>query len=172
MGSGMVNDHVNLKADSHGRVYAATKTRRDRIDRDLDAPYGVLWVRDPDGTWTSYVYSRVRDSYTRSLLLLDEGRDRLYVFATSPTCEGGKIYYKETDLNDISFEDGRGTLFMQGADETKIGDATSTKQNPTRNMGAMVVASSTSGDYYYNYLRPNGEEELSSHGSPITGAGW
>jgi hypothetical protein len=173
MGSGMVNDHVNLKADSHGRVYAATKTRRDRIDRDLDAPYGVLWVRDPDGTWTSHVYSRVRDNYTRSLLLLDEGRDRLYVFATAPTCKGGKIYYKETDLNDISFEDGRGVLFMQGTDETKIGDATSTKQNLTGDMGAMVVASSPSGgDYYYNHLRPNGEEKLSSHGSPITGAGW
>jgi hypothetical protein len=173
MKAGMVNDHINLKVDSEGRIYAATKTRRDRIDRDLDAPYGVLWVRDPDGTWTSHVYSRVRDYYTRSLLLLDEGRDRLYVFATSPTCKGGKIYYKETDLNHISFEEGRGTLFMQGADGTKIGDSTSTKQNLRGDMGAMVVASSTSGgDYYYNHLHPDGEEKLSSHGSPITGAGW
>jgi|SRR5829696_3113354 len=172
MGARNVNDHINLKADSEGRIYAATKNRRDRIDRDLDAPYGVLWVREPDGSWTSHVYSKVRYRYTRSLLLLDEGRNRLYVFATSPTCSGGKIYYKETDLNDISFKDGRGVLFMQGADQTKIGDATSTKQNLTGDMGAMVVASSTSGGDYYNHLHPNGEEKLSSHGSPITGAGW
>src|SRR5215208_1478318 len=172
MGARNVNDHINLKADSEGRIYAATKNRRDRIDRDLDAPYGVLWVREPDGSWTSHVYSKVRYRYTRSLLLLDEGRNRLYVFATSPTCSGGKIYYKETDLNDISFKDGPGVLFMQGADQTKIGDATSTKQNLTGDMGAMVVASSTSGGDYYNHLHPNGEEKLSSHGSPITGAGW
>jgi len=38
MGAGMANDHINLKADSNGRIFAATKTRRDRIDRDLDAP--------------------------------------------------------------------------------------------------------------------------------------
>jgi hypothetical protein len=104
MGPGVSNDHLNLKADSEGRVYAATKTRRDRIDRDLDAPYGELWVRDRDGSWTKHVYSRVRDSYTRTLVLIDEERQRLYVFATSPTCKGGKIYYKETNLENIHFE--------------------------------------------------------------------
>ena len=111
-----------------------------------------------DGTWTRHVYSRVRDYYTRSLVLLDEGRDRLYVFATSPTCSGGKIYYKGTNLEDISFEEGLGTLLVEGEGGTKIGDATSTKQNLRGDMGAMVVASSTSGDYYYNLLQPDGEE--------------
>src|ERR671910_272304 len=126
---GMANDHLNLKADSEGRIFAATKTRRDRIDRDLGAPYGVLWVRDPDGTWTSHVYSKVRDYFTRSLVLIDEERRQLYIFGTSPTCSGGKIYYKSTSLDDISFEGGRGALFMQGDNGVKIGDATSTQQN-------------------------------------------
>jgi hypothetical protein len=168
----MANDHLNLKADSEGRVYAATKTRRDRTNRDLDAPYGVLWVRDTDGTWTSHVYSRVKDYFTRSLLLLDEGREKLYVFATSPTCSGGKIYYKETDLNDIDFEAGGGTLFMEGEGGLKIGDATSTKQNLRGDMGAMVVASSTSGNYYYNLLKTSDEEKLSPSGDSIPEAGW
>jgi hypothetical protein len=35
--SGMANDHLNVKADSKGRDFAVTKTRCDRIDRDLDA---------------------------------------------------------------------------------------------------------------------------------------
>ena len=166
MGARISNDHLNLKADSEGRVFAATKTRRDRIDRDLDAPYGVLWVRDPDGAWTSHVYSRVRDFYTRSLVLIDEERRRLYVFATSPTCSGGRIYYKSTDLDDISFEEGRGTLFMEGEGGTKIGDATSTKQNLRGDAGAMVVASSMDRDYYYNLLRPDGTTRLFPEGSP------
>ena len=47
--STMSNDHINLKADSEGRLFAATKTRFDRIKRDLDKPYIVLWVRDQKG---------------------------------------------------------------------------------------------------------------------------
>jgi hypothetical protein len=170
--SGMANDHLNLKADSEGRVYAATKTRRDRIDRDLNAPYGVLWVRGLDGTWSSHVYSQVRDYYTRSLMLLDEERRQLYVFATSPTCSGGKIYYKRTDLDDISFEEGRGTLFMQGDNGATIGDATSTKQNLEGDMGPMVVSSNPTGSYYYNLLDPQNRQKLFSDGVRVTGAGW
>ena len=172
MGAAMVNDHINLKVDSKGRVFAATKNRRDRINRDLDAPYGILWVRNREGNWTRHVYSRVGDFYTRSLVLIDQSRNELYIFATSPTCSGGKIYYKSTDLDDISFEEGRGNLFMQGAGGLKIGDATSTKQNLSRDTEPMVVASSTSGRYYYNLLDPRGGEKLFPKGAPITDAGF
>jgi hypothetical protein len=172
---GMANDHLNLKADSEGRIFAATKTRRDRTNRDLDAPYGVLWVRDPDGTWTSHVYSKVKDYYTRSLVLIDEEQRLLYIFGTSPTCWGGKIYYKTTALDDISFEKGRGTLFMQGADGATIGDATSTKQNLgdlPGDVGPMVVASNPTGDYYYNALDPRNQEKMFPDGARIPQAGW
>src|SRR5918997_1401874 len=50
-GSGWANDHLNLKADSEGRVYVALKTRWDRIDRELDKPFSMLWVRGPNGGW-------------------------------------------------------------------------------------------------------------------------
>jgi hypothetical protein len=172
MGARNVNDHINLKADSEGRIFAATKNRRDRMDRDLDAPYGVLWVRDRQGTWTRHVFSRVGDFYTRSLLLIDEGRNDLYIFATSPTCSGGRIYYKSTDLDDISFEKGQGTLFMRGAGGLKIGDATSTRQNLGKDMEPMVVASSTTGRYYYNLLDPQSGEKLFPKEAPITDAGY
>src|SRR5918999_1316215 len=89
IGAGMANDHINLKADSEGRVFATLKTRRDRIDRDLDAPYSMLWVRDEDGNWTSHVFGTVGDSHTRSLALIDEEKRLLYMFASSPTCTGG-----------------------------------------------------------------------------------
>jgi hypothetical protein len=173
MGPGVSNDHINLKADSEGRVYAVTKTRHDRIDRELDKPYIELWVRDQKGDWTKHVFGTVRDLHTRSFALIDEARRELYMFATSPTCGGGKIYYKRADLDDISFEKGKGTLFMQGENGAKIGDATSTKQSLEEVEGAMVVASSpTEGDYYYNILDPTSEKKAFPVGSRIEGAGW
>jgi hypothetical protein len=36
----------------------------------------------------------------------------------------------------------------------------------------MVVASSTTGDYYYKLLEPRTQEEPSTEGSRITNAGW
>ena len=168
MGAGMANDHINLKADSEGRVFATLKTRRDRIDRDLDAPYSMLWVRDRDGGWTSHVFGTVGDSHTRSLALIDEEQRRLYMFASSPTCTGGKVYYKRTDLDDISFEEGRGTLFMQGPEGTNVGDATSTKQNLDEVAGLLVVASDKNRGYYYNMIDPRNQEKLFPDGARIT----
>ena len=172
MGAGMSNDHLNLKADSEGRVYMTLKTRRDRIDRELGAPYNMLWVRDQGGKWTGHVFGTVGDSHTRALVLIDEEQRLLYMFASSPTCSGGKVYYKRTSLDDISFEEGRGDLFMQSADGTAIGDATSTKQSIDGTTGGMVVASNKARDYYYNLIDPRDQEKLSPDGSRLrTGEG-
>jgi hypothetical protein len=168
VGAGMANDHINLKADSEGRVFATLKTRRDRIDRNLDAPYSMLWVRDQDGSWTSHVFGTVGDSLTRSLALIDEEQRLLYMFASSPTCTGGKIYYKRTDLDDISFEEGRGTLVMQGPEGTNVGDVTSTKQNLDEASGLLVVASDKTRNYYYNLIDPSTQEKLFPDGARIT----
>jgi hypothetical protein len=168
LGSPMANDHINLRADSEGRVFATLKTRRDRINRDLDAPYSMLWVRDRDGRWTSHVFGTVADSHTRSLALIDEEQRLLYMFASSPTCAGGKIYYKRTDLDDISFEEGRGTLFMKGPEGTNVGDATSTKQNLDEVAGLLVVASDKNRGYYYNLIYPRTQEKLFPDGARIT----
>jgi hypothetical protein len=178
LGAPMANDHINIKADSEGRVYATLKTRRDRINRKLNAPYTMLWVRDQQGTWTSHVFGTVRDSHTRTQLLIDEKQRLLYMFGTSPTCAGGKIYYKRTSLDDISFKNGRGTLLMQGAGGKKIGDATSTKQTIDDTTKALVVASDTlvgtaGRDYnyrnlYYNIIDPRSQKKLFSDGSRVT----
>jgi len=152
MGSSMANDHLNVKADSEGRVYMALKNRRDRINRKPDAPYSMLWVLDQNGRWTSHVFGTVEEAHTRSLVLIDEEQEELYMFASSPTCTGGKVYYKRTPLDDISFEPGRGELFMQSDDGTSIGDSSSTKQEIDSTMGAVVVASNKAKDYYYNAI--------------------
>src|SRR5918996_5857014 len=167
MGAGMANDHQNLKADSEGRVFATLKTRRDRIDKDPDAPYSMLWVRDRDGRWTSHVFGTVGDSHTRSLVLIDEEQGLLYMFASSPTCTGGKVYYKRTELDDISFEEGRGTLFMKGPEGTNVGDPTSTTQNLDEVAGALVVASDKERGYYYNLIDHSTQEKQFPDGSRI-----
>ncbi len=165
---GMANDHLNLKADSEGRVYVALKTRWDRIDRELDKPFSMLWVRGPNGGWESHVFGTVGDAHTRSLVLIDEEQRLLYMVASPPTCTGGKVYYKQTDLDDISFEEGRGTLLMQSTDGTNVGDATSTKQNLDEAAGLLVVASDKNRGYYYNLIDPRSQEKLFPDGSRIT----
>lgn len=166
-GAEWANDHLNLKTDSEGRVYMALKTRRDRIDREPDAPYSMLWVRGAGGGWTEHVFGTVEDSHTRSLMLVDEEQRLLYMFASSPTCSGGKVYYKSTSLDDISFKKGRGELFMQSSDGTPIGDAASTKQTIDSRTGGMVVASNRSRDYYYNLIEPGKNSRLSPDGLRI-----
>jgi hypothetical protein len=138
----------------------------------------MLWVRNQEGTWTSHVFGTVADSHTRTQLLIDEKQRLLYMFGTSPTCAGGNIYYKRTPLDDISFEDGRGTLLMKGPNGKKIGDATSTKQTIDDTTEALVVASDTLGgtaglDYnyrnvYYNVIDPRSQKKLFPDGSRVT----
>ena len=167
-GSSMANDHLNVKSDSEGRVYVALKTRRDRINRKPDAPYSMLWVRDRDGDWESHVFGEVEDSHTRSLVLIDKDREQLYMFASSPTCTGGKVYYKQTPLDDISFEEGRGELFIRSTDGTPIGDSSSTKQEIDSATGAVVVASNKARDYYYNSIDVDDGGKVFPDGARIT----
>jgi hypothetical protein len=54
----------------------------------------------------------------------------------------------------------------------KIGDATSTKQNLDGDVGAMVVASSKTGSYYYNVLKARNQKKLFPDGAGIPNAGW
>ena len=89
------------------------------------------------------------------------------MFASSPSCSGGKVYYKRTDLDDISFEEGRGTLFMQGPEGVNVGDATSTKQNLDEVAGLLVVASDKNRGYYYNLIDLRDQEKLFPHGARI-----
>jgi hypothetical protein len=171
-GAGWSNDHLNLKADSEGRVYVALKTRWDRVDRGLDKPYSMLWVRDQQGEWTSHVFGTVGDAHTRSLVLIDEERRQLFMVASAPTCSGGKVYYKETSLDDISFEKGRGDLLMQSTDGAAIGDATSTKQNIDETDGGLVLASDKARKYYYNLIDPSSQQEkVFPDGSRLTTIG-
>ncbi len=138
------DDHINLKADSAGRVYAAVKTS----EESSASPRIRLLVRSTAGSWASYTFATKKYGHTRPIVLLDEQHNRLYMFATAPEA-AGNIYYKTTALDDIEFSDGLGRTFIDTPQDTKINDATSTKQNLTTQTGMLVLASDDETTHYY-----------------------
>jgi hypothetical protein len=156
-GPKQADDHINLKAlpaDSSGRVFAAVKTSLDDLTNpNPNDPQILLLVLGQDGEWTSHVFGTVGDRHSRPIVMLDEERRDLYMFATAPT-GGGTIYYKQTDLDNISFPSGKGTPFIQSTTDTHIDDATSTKQNLNSATGLMVLASDSTSKYYLHNTTP------------------
>jgi hypothetical protein len=154
-GKNTADDHINLKADSSGRVYAATKT-----SQTLSSPLIMLLVRDAgSGDWASYVFGRGSDCHNRPIVLIDEGARVIHMFATGPappdySCKesGGTIYEKTSSLDAISLPPGYGTPVMVDADSAVISNASSTKQNVASATGLVVLAANaTTKRYWHNY---------------------
>ena len=142
------DDHINLKADSSGRVFAAVKTSF----TSSTSPLIKLLVRSTTGTWSNHTVARVSNGHTRPIVLLDPGHSRLYIVATAPGV-GGSIYYKSSDINNIQFTTGLGIPFIKSATDTAINNPTSTKQNVSSTTGLLVLASDPNTDHYlHNYL--------------------
>jgi PKD repeat protein len=149
-GPNMADDHMNLKTDSNGRVYAVVKTSRG----GSTDPLVMLLVRGASGSWTSTTVGLVRDHPTRAIVELDEVDQIIHVFATSPE-SGGSIYEKTSPMGSISFSGGKGTVVMQDA-SGKLNNSTSTKQNVSPATGLVVLASSGQNVYFHQYFSLGG----------------
>ena len=147
-GPDLADDHVNLKTDSAGRVYAAVKTSQ----TTSGSPYIYLLVRDAaTGAWANHLVGVRTDRHTRPIVMLDESAGVVMVFATSSEA-GGSIYKKTSPLNPISFAPGKGTVFIQDGASPDMNDATSTKQSVSPATGLVVLASNdTAQEYWHNY---------------------
>ena len=148
---GYADDHMNLKslqADSSGRVFAAAKTSQ----TSGSAPLILLLVLKDNGSWNRYTFGRVSDDHTRPIVLIDEENRRLYMFASSPCCSGGVIYYKSTSLDNISFPTGLGTPFIKTSTDLTINNPSSTKQNLNGNTNLVVIAGDNGSDYYLHNI--------------------
>ena len=146
----MADDHMNLKTDSSGRVYAVVKTSRG----GSTDPLVMLLVRNTSGSWTSTTVGLKRDHHTRAIVELDEVDQIIHVFATSPE-SGGSIYEKTSPMGSISFPGGQGTVVVQDADG-KLNNSTSTKQNVSPATGLVVLASSGQRVYFHQYFSLGG----------------
>jgi hypothetical protein len=144
------DNHISVKSDSSGRVYAAVKTS---LNKKND-PLLVLLVRATNGQWSNYTFSTVAAQQTRPTVVVNEANGRLYYFASSdPNYIVGKIYYKSTSLSSISFAAGSGTLIIDSSLDTKINNVSSTKQVITGGMGILVIAGDDSTRrYLHNWL--------------------
>jgi len=144
------DDLMNLKADAGGRVFASIKTALGDVPGfDPNSPLVMLAVREVDGKWASHTFGRVMDHHTRPILQLDEGNQEVYLFASQPEA-GGAIYYKRSSMNEVSFPEGLGTLFIQSPTDLDVNNATSSKQNPTPASGIVVLASEQTTHFYFH----------------------
>jgi hypothetical protein len=145
-GNNMADDHINLKADASGRVYAATKTSASSSSQ----PFNLLNIRNTNGQWTTEVFGTKADNHTRPIVVLNEEQGRLYYFATWDQ-SGDVIYMKETSLDAPDFGPGRGTAVIDAND---VNNATSTKQSISESTGLVVQATSDEADLYWHYWNP------------------
>lgn len=136
VGSGMVDDHMNVKATSDGTLYCSAKT-----GYDTDGyPKVVLLVRRPSGTWDDLYTVTTHPEGTQPSLLLSQGQDRLKVLYTSDE-DSGTIFYRETSLSNISF----GPALKLMGDKGKLYNyVTSTHQNYSSEIVIMATDLSVS----------------------------
>jgi PKD repeat protein len=151
-GSGSADDHINLKTDSAGRVYAAVKTSLTSSSATLTQ----LLVRGAGGGWTASRFGTVADSHTRPIVLIDEQHGLVHMFATGKWPgsgsgqSGGTIYEKTAPIGAISFSSGSGTAFIQDPNSGDLNNATSTKQGVSGSTGLIVLATNDSTKFYWH----------------------
>lgn len=149
------DDHMNLKsiqATNDGRVFAATKTSLN----NGNAPLILLLELKQNGTWSRHNVWSVGDDVTRPMVLLDEENGKVFMFATGPCCSGGKVYMKESPLNNVSFPNGLGTVFLESSLDPKINNITSTKQPLNSTTGLVAIAGDDSTRTYLHNSLPLG----------------
>jgi uncharacterized repeat protein (TIGR02059 family) len=145
-GTGLADDHVNLKTDSSGRVYSVVKTS---LDNAGSSPYIVLLARQTSGTWSNHTVSVSSQNQTRPILEIDETNNLLRVFATSNNA-GGTINQHTSAISPISFPGGAGTVVIKDASALDINNASSTKQNITSATGLIVLAYNDTTNRYWH----------------------
>jgi len=147
------DDHINLKADSGGRVFAAIKTSESTSTQ----PLTVLLRRNVDGKWDSAIFGTGRDSHTRPIVLLDEPNKQVRMFATCPQSpisssgqSGGDICMKTSPMDKLAFPAGIGTPVIEDTGNPEMNDVTSTKQGVNAFSGIVLLANDpTTHDTYW-----------------------
>ncbi|QEC49871.1 DNRLRE domain-containing protein [Baekduia soli] len=151
------DDHISLRADTAGNVWAATKT-----SETTGNPLILLSRRSPAGVWSHYVFG-LAPQHTRPLILLNEAAGEIHVLATCPEAgatsgqNGGDICEKVTSMASPQFTNGPGTTIMhEGSGTPDLNDVTSTKQNLTSQSGIVALAGEDTLNLYWHSDRALG----------------
>jgi hypothetical protein len=147
------DDHINLKADSTGRVFAALKTGEDTVrgpNAPPSTPLIVLAVRSTTGTWTTRTVGTIGDNEpTRPIVELDEQHGHAYVVFTHPAT-GGTISYRRGRMTGGAFGPRTPIIHNDFTLDPDINDATSTKQQVNGSTGLVVMANEPNVDAYWH----------------------
>ena len=131
IGSGMADDHMNIKVAADGTVYCVAKTGYD----DPGSLKIILMVRRPSGVWDGpYTVTTYPDG-TQPLLLLNEAIGILTVVYCSVE-KGGDIKYRESATGNISFGPSNTLISNPGV---LYNYATSMHQNYTSDIVILVT---------------------------------
>ncbi len=152
-GTSGADDHLNLKTDSAGHVFAAVKNIGNEV---------LLLVRNPAGkNWSKFLAGAKADKLTRPIVAVNEELGEIYFIATNPET-GGTIYLKTSSLSSIAFGAGQGTPLIRDADVLRMNNATSTKQNLNSATGLVVLATNQTTERYWHSVTP-----LAPPGPPV-----
>ena len=149
-GEESADNHISLKADANGRVYAAAKTSLNAVGE----PLINLLVRQPGGGWSSHVWGTAERNHTRPIVVLDEQAGRVHVFASAPCCSGGIVYHKSSSMANVSFPAGLGTPVIASETDPTINNVSSTKQSVNATTGLLLIAGDDSTNLYFHNLLP------------------
>jgi hypothetical protein len=148
----LADDHINLKADAAGRVYAAVKAEGTAKGK----PLNMLLIRSAGGSWSALTFGMGSDSHTRPIVVLDEQVGVIHMLATCPQPpktsgqSGGDICEKTASMANPSFAPGVGTPVIREAGAADMNDVTSTKQDVDAGSGLVAVASNATSRTYWH----------------------
>jgi hypothetical protein len=176
-GNKLADDHLNVKADAAGNVYAATKTKFLADEK----PQTRLLVRSAaTGVWTDYLISPVSNSRTRPVVVLDEEHNAIHAYETGPHTtgssgqSGGDIYEKVSRMDTISFAVSSARPVMRAeSPNVLLNNATASKRSVTSASDVLVLASSNTGEpiktYWHHFAVLTGAPPPGGGGCTIRG---
>ena len=146
-GRKMADDHINLKADSKGRIFAVTKTKFSGATK----PGTMLLRRTTAGKWKHFTVSRGSLDHTRPIVLLDQRHNRIRVFEGST--HNNAVFMKSSRLSRPSFPVLRAGARVIKDNGSKMGNPTSTKQRVSRGHFVVLATNPETKRYWHAWVR-------------------
>jgi hypothetical protein len=128
-----VDDHINLKADTDGRLWFAGKDLYNRIH---------VYRRAAAGGWSRLFADVNRGAATRPTLLLDDAQDLVHIFYTDWETSPNPIRHAMAPRSSGAFDLPEDYLIPTGS--SSLNDPTGTKQHAIAGAGLFVVAAGPS----------------------------
>ena len=145
-----------LAATGGSRLFVAFETAPDRgPNANSLAPGAIVMVREADGSWSNVLLARVKDHLTDPILVIDEQHATIVVIAS--IAGSGTIVYKQSPLDRLSFDSGRGTDLMASATDPNLRNPTTTKQAVDLASGLVVLAADDGTGHYVHALLSSSE---------------